>query len=148
MKKALTVVVAVMLAGLAQPSASLTAALLATPAAGTVKVTIHYTGKGKVDASHKVWVWLFDTPNIGPGAMPIDQVSIDKNDTDAVFQGVATEKVYVAAAFDESGSMMGDAPPPTGTPIGILGVNGAPSAIASGAKDAAVLTFNDTLRMP
>jgi len=149
MNRAFTVVAALLLAGLAQSSApALAAPLAATVTAGTVKVTIHYTGKGTVDASHKVWVWLFDTPNIGPGATPIDQVSIDQNDMDAVFQGVATEKVYIAAAFDETGSMMGDAPPPTGTPIGILGANGAASPVQSGAKEAAVLTFNDTLRMP
>jgi hypothetical protein len=146
MKKALTVVVAVLIAALAQFSAPLVAA----PAgAGTVKVTIHYTGKGRVDASHKLWVWVFDSPNIGPGSMPLDQISIDKNDTDAVFQGVGIDKVYIAAAFDESGSMMGDAPPPTGTPIGILsGDNGAPIPVTSGAKDAVALTFNDNFRMP
>ena len=70
-----------------QPSASLTAAPPAAGSAGTVKVTVHYTGKGTVDASHKLWVWVFDTPNIGPGAMPIDQVALDKNDVDAVVRG-------------------------------------------------------------
>lgn len=146
MKKALTIVVAALLANLAQPGASLNAA---PPAAGTVRVTVHYTGKGKVDASHKLWVWVFDTPNIGPGAMPINQVSLDNNDIDAVFEGVAPEKVWVAVAFDESGGMMGDAPPPTGTPIGILaGKDGAPLAVISGSKEAAVLTFDDSQRMP
>lgn len=111
-------------------------------------MTIHYKGKGKVDASHKLWVWLFDTPNIGPGSMPIDQVALDKNDIDAVFEGVAGDKVYIAAAFDETGGMMGDAPPPTGTPIGILIGKEGPSAVLTGAKDAAVLTFDDSQRMP
>ena len=150
MKKVLTIVVAALLASLAQPGATLNAAPLATHvAAGTVKVTIHYKGKGKVDASHKLWVWLFDTPNIGPGSMPIAQVAIDKNDLDAVFDGVAVEKVWVAVAFDESGTMAGDAPPPTGTPIGILlGKESGPMAVVSGSKDAAVLTFDDSQRMP
>ena len=66
-------------------------------------MTVTYKGKGKVDASHKFWVWLFDTPNIGPGAMPIDQVALDKNGADAVFEAVAADKVWVAVAFDESG---------------------------------------------
>ena len=46
--------------------------------------------------------------------------------------------------------MMGDAPPPTGTPIGILagGRTGAPVAVAPGAKEPAVLTFDDSQRMP
>ena len=150
MKRVLAVVVAALLANLVQPGASLTAAPLATStAAGTVKVTVHYKGKGKVDASHKLWVWVFDTPNIGPGAMPLDQVALDKNDIDAVFEGVAADKVWIAVAYDESGGMMGDAPPPSGTPIGILaGNDGAPLAVASGAKDTAVLTFDDSQRMP
>ena len=45
--------------------------------------------------------------------------------------------------------MTGDAPPPTGTPIGILvGNDGAPSAVTPGDKDAVVLTFDDSIRMP
>ena len=151
MKKVLTVAFAVLLTTvIAQPGGRLHASPLAAHlAAGAVKVTVTYKGKGTVDASHKVWVYLFDTPNIGPGAMPIDMLSIDKNGTDAVFQNVAGDKVYVAVAFDESGSMMGDAPPPTGSPIGILmGTDGAPSPVTPGAKTGAVLNFDDTQRMP
>lgn len=150
MKKALTLVVVALLVTLAQPRAALHAAPAgAAISAGAVKVTIQYKGKGKVDASHKLWVWLFDTPNIGAGSMPLDQLSIDKNDADAVFEGVAADKVWIAVAYDESGSMMGDAPPPTGTPIGILsGKDGAPLAVASGGKDAVVVTFDDSQRMP
>ena len=149
MKKVLTLVVAALLVNFAQPAGPLNAAPLAATAAGTVKVTIHYKGKGKVDASHKLWVWVFDTPNIGPGSVPLDQLALDKNDLDAVFEGVAADKVWIAAAFDESGAMTGDGPPPAGTPIGILSDNeGAPLAVISGAKDAAVLTFDDSQRMP
>ena len=150
MKKALTIVVAALLANLAQPAASLTAApLAAIAAAGTVKVTVHYKGKGTVDATHKLWVWVFDTPNIGPGAMPVGQVALDKNGVEAVFTDVTADKVWIAAAYDESGIMTGDAPPPSGTPIGILaGSDGAPSPVLSGAEGTAVLTFDDSQRMP
>jgi hypothetical protein len=150
MKRALTIVVVALLANLAQSAASLTAAPLATAtAAGTVKVTVHYKGKGTVDASHKLWVWVFDTPNIGPGAMPLDQVALDKNDLEAVFNNVVADKVWIAVAYDESGSMKGDAPPPSGTPIGILaGSDGVPAPVMSGAKGAAVVTFDDSQRMP
>jgi hypothetical protein len=151
MKNVLTVAFAVVLtAAFAQPGGRLIAAPLAADvAAGTVKVTVNYKGKGKVDASHKLWVYVFDTPNIGPGAMPIDQISIDKNGADAVFENVAGDKVYIAVAFDEAGAMMGDAPPPSGSPIGILmGSDGAPAAVMPGAKTGAVLNFDDTNRMP
>jgi hypothetical protein len=151
MKNVLTVAFAALLTtAVMQPGGALHAAPLTTRvSAGTVKVTITYKGKGKVDSAHKLWVYLFDTPNIGPGAMPVGQVSIEKNGTDAVFDGIAGDKVYVAVAFDENGSMMGDAPPPTGSPIGILmGSDGTPGGITPGGKDPVVLTFDDTIRMP
>ena len=150
MKKVLTLAIAALLANLAQPAASLNAEpLAASVAAGTVKVTVHYKGKGTVDASHKLWVWVFDTPNIGAGSMPLDQIALDKNGIDAIFEGVVADKVWIAVAFDESGAMMGDAPPPSGTPFGVLmGTDGAPLAVVSGAKDAVALTFDDSQRMP
>jgi hypothetical protein len=148
MRKALTLAVAALFVNLALLPVALNAAA-ARLSAGTVKVTVHYKGKGTVDASHKLWVWVFDTPNIGAGSMPLDQISLDKNDAEAVFEGVAAEKVWVAVAYDESGAMMGDGPPPSGTPIGILsGKDGAPRAVASGAKDAVTVTFDDSQRMP
>jgi hypothetical protein len=150
MKNVLTIAFVALFAAAAQPNALLTAApLAAAVTAGTVKVTVHYKGKGKVDASHKLWVWVFDSPNIGAGSMPMGQVALDKNDTDAVFEGIAAGKVYIAVAFDETGAMMGDAPPPTGTPIGILmGSDGIPSPVTPDAAAPAVLTFDDSQRMP
>lgn len=144
MKHVLAVVAVALLVGLA-PAGTLHAS---PTTAGAVKVTLHYKGKGKVDASHKLWVWIFDTPNIGPGAMPIDQTSIDKNDSEVVFDGVAPGTVWIAAAFDEQGVMAGDGPPPTGSPIGILMTDGKPGGVTPGEKGTATLTFDDTMRMP
>lgn len=146
MKNVLAVAVIALVAGFAQPAGTLHAS--PAPVAGTVKITVHYTGKGKVDASHKIWVWLFDTPNIGAGSMPIDQTALDANDTEAVFQGVAPSEVWIAVAFDEQGVMAGDGPPPTGSPIGILMKDGKPGSVAPGEKGMATLTFDDTMRMP
>ena len=150
MKNVLTVAVAALLtATIASPGPSLQAAPLADQAAGTVKVTITYKGKGTVDTTHKLWVWLFDTPNIGPGAMPIAQIAVEKNGAEAVFDGIAGDKVYVAVAFDEQGVMAGDGPPPTGTPIGVLtGADGMPASVTPGPKGLAKLAFDDTIRMP
>jgi hypothetical protein len=151
MKHALSVVLTVMLTAAFAPAGGRLSAASIAPhvTAGTVKVTVTYKGKGTVDASHKLWVFVFDTPNIGPGAIPVGQISLDKNGADAVFEDVAGDIVYIAAAFDESGSMQGDAPPPTGSPVGILsGANGAPAGVTPGAKTGAVLTFDDTIRMP
>lgn len=151
MKNVLTVGFTALVVGVVmQPGGAMNAAPFASHiTAGTVKVTVTYKGKGTVDASHKLWVWLFDTPNIGPGAMPLAQVALDKNGTEAVFDAVAGDKVYVAVAFDEQGSMTGDGPPPTGSPVGVLtGSDGVPSAVTPGDKAATVLTFDDSIRMP
>lgn len=147
MKHVLAVAAVALLAGLA-PAGTLHASPAAAVTTGQVKVTLHYKGKGKVDASHKLWVWIFDTPNIAAGTQPIDQASIDTNDTEVVFDGVAPGTVWIAAAFDEQGVMTGDAPPPTGSPIGILMSDGKPSGVAPGEKGIATLTFDDTMRMP
>jgi len=44
---------------------------------------------------------------------------------------------------------MGDGPPPTGTPIGILmGPDGTPNGVTPGGTSPIVLNFDDTIRMP
>ena len=117
-------------------------------AAGAVTVTVDYQGKGTVDGSHRVWVWLFDTPEIGPGAMPIAEMSVAKNGATATFQ-VDRERVWIAVAYDEKGVMSGNSPPAPGSPIGIYSSStGAPEAVATGAKGVAVVTFDDSIRMP
>ena len=116
--------------------------------AGTVKVTVNYKGKGTVDSTHRVWVWLFTSPDIGPGSMPIAEVSIDANGTLATFDGIDAERVWIAAAFDESGTMSGSAPPPSGSPVGLfVGTDGAPKSVVPG-ESAVVMTFDDSFRMP
>ena len=122
--------------------------LVAPAQAAAVKVAVTYKGKGTVDAKHRIWVWLFDTPNIGPGSMPIAELSIDANGGVAVFDGVSAKQVWIAAAYDESGTMSGDAPPPSGSPIGIFsGTDGAPKSVAPG-ESSVRMTFDDSQRMP
>jgi len=122
---------------------------LAKVTAGTVKVTVNYKGKGTVDGSHRVWVWLFDTPDIQPGAMPIAQMFVDKNGAVATFDGVTAKQVWVVCAFDEQGAMDGNGPPPSGTPVGIfMGPEGMPKSVIPGDTASAVVTFDDSFRMP
>ena len=57
--------------------------------------------------------------------------------------------MWIAAAFDEQGVMSGKAPPPSGTPVGIyMGSDGVPKGVVPGDAATAVLTFDDSLRMP
>jgi hypothetical protein len=135
------------LAAASAPSALGAVAL--AKAAGTVKVTLNYKGKGTVDGSHRIWVWLFATPDIGPNAMPIAELTVDKNGGVATFEGISGERVWIAAAFDEQGVMGGNAPPPTGTPVGVfIGADGVPKGVVPGDPATTVLTFDDSFRMP
>jgi len=149
MKSFAALAVAIGLAtGLTGTTIRLHAAPAERAAAGQVTVTVDYKGSGTVDATHQVWVWLFDTPDIGPGSMPIAEMSVSKNGEAATFE-VGTDRVWIAVAYDEKGVMTGNSPPAPGSPIGIYGSSvGAPESVTPGAKGAVVMTFDDSIRMP
>jgi hypothetical protein len=142
---AVSVVIA---AGVAGDAPRLHAAPVERVVAGAVKVTVNYKGKGAVDDGHRVWVWLFESPDIGSGSMPLAEMSVAKNGETATFE-VGNERVWVAVAYDEKGEMTGNQPPPSGSPIGIYGGNPAtPEAVVPGPKGAVTMTFDDSQRMP
>ena len=115
---------------------------------GKLKVTVDYKGAGAVDASHEVFVWVFDTPNIGGDSVPIANDVITSNGSTLTFSGLPKE-VYLAAAYDEKGDYDGTSgPPPSGTPVTIYGEMGAAKAIPTGADAAVTVTFDETIRMP
>lgn len=146
--KAVLAVSVLIAAGAIGPQPRLHAAPLERVTAGAVKVTINYQGRGTVDGAHRVWVWLFDSPDIGPGSTPIAESSVTKNGEVASFE-VGNERVWIAVAYDEKGVMTGNAPPAPGSPIGIYASStGAPEAVIPGAKGAVSLTFDDSQRMP
>lgn len=135
-------------------AAHLSAGAASAPAAGeaaALKVTVKYTGKGDVDKAHRIWIWAFDTPDIGPAALPIGESSIDVNGGEATFNDLGLEKVYLAVAYDIAGGFMGSAPPPSGSPVVIHsdkpGVPAA-TAVATGDKARVTITFDDTQKMP
>lgn len=141
-------VVVLMAAGVFGDTVRVHAAAPDGAAAGAVKVTVNYKGGGTVDGSHRVWVWLFSSPDIGPGSMPLAQMSVEKNGETATFE-VGDDRVWIAVAFDEKGVMAGNEPPPSGSPIGIYAAGtGAPEAVSPGPKGAVVMTFDDSQRMP
>lgn len=149
MKRIATLAIATLLAVASQQAGVVAATAGVRVTAGSVKVTINYKGEGTVDGSHRLWVWLFSSPDIGPGSMPIAEMSIDTNGGVAVFDGVTAERVWIAAAFDEQGTMSGNAPPPPGSPVGLyVGSDGAPRGVTPGDTADAVLTFDDSQRMP
>lgn len=145
--KLVTSVMALAVVAAATPSAAQTQPVSAPT---DVSVTIKYSGKGAVDANHKLWVWLFDTPAIGPDSIPIAELSLDKNGGTATFPNVTTKQVYIAVAYDEAGGFGGQAPPPPGSPIALYGVKEAtdpPQPVVPGPKGKVTIAFNDAQRM-
>lgn len=125
------------------------APVLVAQDSGRLKVTIEYKGPGEVSATHEIFVWVFDTPNIGADSVPLASDVLTSNGGSLNFSGLPKE-VYLAAAFDEKGDYDGTSgPPPPGTPITIYGEMGAARAVPTGGADASVtVTFDDTVRMP
>jgi hypothetical protein len=142
-----------MTAGLVLAAAGLVGAQqAAAPAAGKLKVQVEYKGKGTVDATHQVWIWLFDTPDITAQSNPIATGVLKENKTNYKFEGLPKD-VYIAVAYDEKGGYDGmSGPPPQGTPVLVRGGSGPGSpatSVATGDDDAKVeITFDDTIRMP
>jgi hypothetical protein len=139
-------------AGLLALCLTFSTTIAAHPAAGedgSVTVTVKYTGKGDVDGSHRLWVWLFDSPNIGASSMPIAETSIDTNGGVATFD-VSAPQVWIAVAYDIGGGFAGMAPPPSGSPASTyrIAAGGAPAPVTPGDTGAVTLTFDDTFKLP
>jgi len=126
-----------------------------TPAAQTapvnnVTVTVNYTGKGVVDATHAITVFLFTSPEINAQSSPIGppQVLV-KNGASATFTNVSTTPVYIVAIYSEAGGYTGrGGPPPAGSPIAHYRTapKTPPAAVKPGPKTAIKMTFDDSNR--
>ena len=119
------------------------------PAAATgqqgLSVTVKYTGKGVVDASHDLLIALFSTPEANSGSRPLAMMPVNTNGGVATFTNVSTSPVYVLAVYDDKGTWDHQAgPPPTGTPIGwyMAPKTTVPAPVKPGAKVTIALTFD------
>jgi hypothetical protein len=111
-------------------------------AATDVAMTVTYTGKGVVDATHNILVFLFSDPNVGPNSQPLGPPQIvQKNGGAITFNNVTTKPVYAFAIYNEKGTYDGrSGPPPAGTPVGFYGA-ATPTAITPGMKTPIKFTF-------
>jgi hypothetical protein len=128
----------------APPKAAGAAAKGPAPIAATdVALTVTYTGKGVVDATHNILVFLFDDPNVGPNSRPLGPPQIvQKNGATITFNGITAKPVYAFAIYNEKGTYQGqDGPPPAGTPVGVYGTATGPTAITPGMKAPLKFTF-------
>lgn len=112
-------------------------------AATDVAVTVNYTGKGVVDATRNILIFLFTDPKIGPNSEPLGAPQIvQKNGQTVTFNGITAKQVYIFAIYNEKGTYDGrSGPPPAGTPVGMFGTPKGPTAVAPGMKVPVKLTF-------
>lgn len=116
--------------------------------AADVAVTVTYKGAGTVDREHEIWVFLFDTPEIGAGSRPVATIALTKNGDTATFKDAPANPVYVGVAFDEGGTYDGTAgPPPAGSPIGIYQLKDAKGASPVKHGQRVKIVFDDSSRM-
>jgi len=69
----------------------------------TIQVEINYTGSGTVNASHKIYVALWDSSDMS-GGPPVAVESLDSKKGTVTFSNVQRVPAYVSAAYDPTGS--------------------------------------------
>lgn len=129
-----------------QPAPPAPAPAATAPGPDEVSISLEYTGKGEVDENHRIWIWIFDTPDITAQSDPIDSGSVSKNGGTVKLK-IAQPRVYVAAAYDNVGGFMGDQAPPPGTPIVIYGRTNEAQATPIEKGTSVKVTFDDSVKM-
>jgi hypothetical protein len=116
----------------------------------TIQVDVNYTGAGTVDASHKIYVALWDSSDMS-GGPPVDVKSLESKKGTVTFSGVQKVPAYVSAAYDPTGHWDAQSPPPAGSSLGMYGKNPPnPDAIdvAPGKTVKIGVAFNDAVKVP
>jgi type 1 fimbria pilin len=115
--------------------------------AGDVSVTVTYTGKNKVDATHEILVFLFDHPTPTAGSEPLGMQVTTKSGGTVTFKDVAQDPVYITLVYDEAANYDGQGgPPPAGAPIGSYMKDGKPIPVKPGPDAKVKVSFDDSVR--
>ena len=132
------------------------AALVSTLAAqtGTSKliVQVSYSGSGKVDESHKVYVVLWGDAEFTKGAssMPIFLKGVASKSGSAEFDGIDKNPVFVSMVYDPTGKWDAMSPPPAGSSLGLYSKEPgtpAPIELQPGKATTVKATFDDSQKM-
>jgi hypothetical protein len=116
----------------------------------TLQVQLRYTGSGTVDATHKIFVALWDSPNFDAGPPVAVQATASKSGS-VTFSDIQKAPVYVSAAYDPSGHWDAQSPPPTGASLGVYSKappKPDPVAVAPGKPARVTIIFDDTVKVP
>ena len=82
----------------------------------TLKLSVHYTGSGPVDQTHKVYVFLFNSTDFMDGeGHPIATTTASSKEETVSFPKLTDSPVYVAVVYDPTGVYEGHSQPPSGS---------------------------------
>ena len=124
------------------------------PAASrTLKAKINYTGAGTVDEKHKVFLFVFDSPDfMQGGSMPIGFGSTSAKDGTVTVSDLSVSPIYIAVCYDPTGGYDGQSgPPPSGASMGIYAKTPGtpePVKIEPGKTAEVTVPFDDSFKMP
>jgi hypothetical protein len=116
----------------------------------TIQVEINYTGSGTVNASHKIYVALWDSSDLS-GGPPAAVESLDSKKGTVTFSNVQKVPAYVSAAYDPSGAWDAQSPPPSGSSLGMYSrnpPNPQPIDVAPGKSVKVSISFDDSVKVP
>ena len=124
--------------------------LAQTNAGRTIQVDVNYTGSGTVNASHKIYVALWDSTDFSSGP-PAAVKSLDSKKGTVTFSDVQRVPAYVTTAYDPTGAWDAQSPPPSGSSLGMNSKNPPkpePVDVAPGTTGKAAITFDDSVKVP
>ena len=121
----------------------------------TLQVQLHYTGSGIVDATHKIFVALWDSAEFaGPtnSSPPAAVRSATSKNGVVTFSDIQKSPAYVSAAYDPNGQWDGQSgPPPKGASVGMYSKappKPDPIALTPGKPAKVTISFDDSSKMP
>lgn len=123
------------------------------PAGRTLKMKMNYTGAGTVDDTHKIYLFVFDTPDFMSGTvMPVAFANTPSKNGVVEVSELNSSPVYIVAAYDSTGGYDGvSGPPPSGSSITFYSKSpGAPEPvkIEPGQTTEVEVAFDDSMKMP
>ena len=116
----------------------------------TIQVDINYTGSGTVNATHKIYVALWDSLDMSSGP-PVAVLSVSSKKGAVTFSDVQRVPAYVSTAFDPTGAWDAQSPPPSGASLGMYSKNPPkpePIDVAPGKTVKVAITFDDSAKVP
>lgn len=119
----------------------------------TLTVKVNYTGAGAVDDKHKVFLFVFDSPDfVQGGVMPIASKTASSKMEAVTLTELTASPVYLVASYTPDGSYDGESgPPPSGSSLGMYSKTPGtpePVKIEPGKTAEIELAFDDSSKMP